>query len=139
MSQIRTNALCMFLHEGNILAGKGVDKKTDKVFYRLFGGGIEIGETSEEAIIREIKEELGATAINLKKLSVTENIFEYQGNKMHEITFLYKGDILEKSFYENKDIARIDKEGYAYWIPIQDILSGKNILYPEQARDYLTS
>jgi 8-oxo-dGTP pyrophosphatase MutT (NUDIX family) len=137
MNQIRVNALCIFLFEGKVLVGKGTDPIKNQAFCRPFGGGIEARETSEQAVVREIKEELGATAINLKKLTVLENIFGYRGKKMHEITFLYKGDILEKHFYENQKFPRLDKDGFAEWIHVSDILSGKLILYPEKVRDYL--
>ncbi len=137
MDFIRINALCIFSWNGNSFLGKGIDKKSGEVFFRPFGGGIKFSEKSEETIIREIKEEIGATAINLKKLTVFENIFEYNGEKKHEITFLYQADFLEKAFYEDKKFPRIDKDGHAEWVSINDILSGKLILYPKQILDYL--
>ena len=137
MDKIRTNALCIFINNNQVLAQQCFDDKTGKVFYRLFGGGIEFSETSKEAIVREMNEELGATATDLEKLTVIENLFEYNGKKGHEITFLYKGKLLEKSFYENKKSPRLDKDGYAEWISIDDILSGEVILYPQKSYDYL--
>ena len=46
--------------EGNkILVGEGYDKTKNQTFYRCLGGGIEFLETSQEALKREYKEELG--------------------------------------------------------------------------------
>lgn len=137
MEKIRTNALCIFIKNDQVLAEQCLDGKTGEIFYRLFGGGIEFNETSDQTIIREMKEELGVTVTNLNKLTVIENLFEYEGKKGHEITFLYKGDVLEKPLYENKKSARIDKDGYAEWVTINDILTGKVILYPQKSYDYL--
>ena len=121
-----------------LLAQKGEDVATGKIFYRLMGGGIEFGESSLETIKREIKEELDATVINEKFLCPIENIFEFNSKKMHEITFLYEGDFLEESFYVEQKVKVIDKENsFAEWVPIVGIKNGDIILYPKEAVEYL--
>ena len=121
-----------------LLAQKGEDMATGKIFYRLMGGGIEFGESSAETIKREIKEELDATLINEKFLCPIENIFEFNSKKMHEITFLYEGDFLEESFYSQEKINIIDKENsFAEWVSIEGIKNEEIILYPKEAVEYL--
>lgn len=138
MNNIRPNALIIIKKDAKLLAQKGEDMATGKIFYRLMGGGIEFGETSSETIKREIKEELGASLKNEKLLGTIENIFEFNFKKMHEITFLYEGDILEESFYGEEMIKVIDKENsFAEWVPIEGIKNGEIILYPEETIKYL--
>ncbi len=60
-------------------------------FHRLIGGGVERGETHEEALRREVQEELQADIVDLTFLGVVENIFRYNGELGHEIVALYSG------------------------------------------------
>lgn len=60
-------------------------------YHRLVGGGVELGETHREAIVRELDEELGATIHDLAFLATVENIFRINGVLAHEIVFLYSG------------------------------------------------
>ena len=138
MNKIRPNVLAIIIKDNHLLVQKGEDKETKKVFYRILGGGVEFGETSSEALKREFKEEINTTIVNEEFLCVTENIFDYNFGKYHEITFLYKADLLEKNIYLEKEIKIIDTDdGYAMWISIDDIKAGKVILYPEVTIKYL--
>jgi ADP-ribose pyrophosphatase YjhB (NUDIX family) len=68
--KIRTVAICIFKKDNCILVFEGFDSVKGKPFYRLLGGGIEVGETSQEAIQREILEETGQAIENLQLLGV---------------------------------------------------------------------
>ncbi len=137
-NKIRPNALVIIQRDNRLLAARGQDKTTGKIFYRLMGGGIEFGETSTETIKREIKEELGATIINEKLLCTIENVFEFNSKKSHEITFLFSGDLLEEPLYNQERIDVIDKAGnYAEWVSVDDIKGGATILYPKEAINYI--
>lgn len=48
--------------------------------YALPGGGLELGETIEEALIREVKEETGITVSSAESLGVTSNVFILPGS-----------------------------------------------------------
>ena len=54
-------------------------------YHRLIGGGVELGETHHDAIVREVDEELGATIHGLAYLATVENIFRIHGVAGHEI------------------------------------------------------
>lgn len=62
-------------------------------FHRLVGGGVELGETHKDAVIREVDEELGAQIIDLAYLGMIENIFRYNGELGHELVAVYAGRI----------------------------------------------
>ena len=56
-SAVRPIALCLFRHGSKVLVSDEVDPVSGERFHRPLGGGIEYGESSEEAVIREIREE----------------------------------------------------------------------------------
>lgn len=68
----------------------------------LPGGRVKFGETSLEAITREIMEETGETLSNPKLYAVIENFFNATNN-FHEYLFIYKGTVRQKDTYEGID------------------------------------
>jgi len=60
-------------------------------YHRLIGGGVDLGESHHDAIVREVDEELGATIQDLAFLGTVENIFRIDGVLGHEIVFVYAG------------------------------------------------
>jgi ADP-ribose pyrophosphatase YjhB (NUDIX family) len=60
-------------------------------FHRLIGGSVELGEAHHDTIRREVFEELGAAIGDLRFLTTIENIFTIDGERGHEIVFLYSG------------------------------------------------
>ena len=58
-------------------------------FWSFPGGRIELGETSSDALIREMQEELGAEVEIVRLLWLVENFFVYAGQDYHELCFYY--------------------------------------------------
>ncbi len=74
---------------------KATDPSNGHTFHRLLGGGVELGERAEEAVVREIAEELRATLVEPRLLGVLENVFTYDGKPGHEVVFVYAGRLAE--------------------------------------------
>lgn len=131
--KIVTKAMCLFVHQGKTLASRGFDDVANEHFYRVLGGTVNFLETAEQAIRREIREELQSDITDLTLLEVIENIFTYKGNKGHQNVFLYSGNLARKELYEQKVIHIVDEpqEFDAEWIAIEDILASRIQLYPE--------
>ncbi len=71
------NVVCALLwKEGNILAARRGDHVVRKGLWEFPGGKVEEGETAEEAIIREMKEEMGLTVRVIKKFPVIKHDYE---------------------------------------------------------------
>ncbi len=73
-------------------------------YYFAVGGRIKAGESSEQALKREVFEELGIEINNFILKSVIENFFVFDTKTVHEICFVYQTDetlenVLSPEFY----------------------------------------
>lgn len=65
------------------------DKSRQSYIYTV-GGKIKLNETSEEALKREVFEEIGFEFNDFSLCSVMENLFTKGDKKVHEICFIYE-------------------------------------------------
>jgi len=78
-------------------------------FWTLPGGRAELGESAEDTIRREMREEI-STDVNVRRLLwLVENFFEYDGLKYHEVALYFLTDFpaesrpLTQSTFESRD------------------------------------
>lgn len=134
--KLNTRAGGVIIHNNKILTHKNINKN----HYCLPGGRVAIGESSEETIKREIKEELGKDIEITGYIATIENFFEIDNKKYHEIYFLHK---IEFKNEEDKNIEYTmhNEEGKEYlryeWIDL-DKIEEYNIL-PICLKDILKS
>lgn len=64
-------------------------EKSNKGYIYAVGGKVKLNETSEEALQREVVEELGMRFERFALCSVIENFFTKGTEKVHEICFVY--------------------------------------------------
>jgi 8-oxo-dGTP pyrophosphatase MutT (NUDIX family) len=133
MNQIRPLAICVFRNKDRILVFEGYDPIKKQSFYRPLGGGIEFGEYGEEAVRREIMEELHTEIKDLSYLGMLENVFVFNGTPGHEIVMVYDGVLLNSGLYDQSVISVIEANGEdirAVWKNLDEFGAGKSILYP---------
>lgn len=130
---IRPIAICVFQHNGRILAAEGYDPKKQQTFYRPLGGAIEFGEYSVDTIARELMEELDAAVVDLRYLGTVENVFTYDGQTGHEIVMVYDGAFADQSLYERPVIHGVEDNGLpfrAVWINMAEHDAAALPIYP---------
>jgi 8-oxo-dGTP pyrophosphatase MutT (NUDIX family) len=109
--KISVKAFCVFSRDTRILVFEGFDSTKSLYFYRPLGGSIEPGETSAEAIKREILEELGQEIQNVQLLGVLEEIFTHEGKPAHEVIFIYDAEFVDKSVYQQSSLTAQEDNG----------------------------
>ncbi|MBD2175812.1 NUDIX domain-containing protein [Pseudanabaena sp. FACHB-1998] len=140
MNKIGCKAMCVCSYKESILVARGEDSQNGAIFYRPLGGSIEFGETSQNAIIREIKEEIGADLIDVKLLGVLESLFDFEGERGHEVVFIYDAQLVDKKLYAEKTIIGQETDGseiVATWQKL-DYFVAQGRLVPEGLLDLLT-
>ena len=109
-----------------------VQRDRDGHEYALPGGHVKIGETLEDGLIREYKEETGAD-IECERLLWSEECFwTWNGKQAHNIAFYYMIELCDGSdipdvgeFVSHKDNCDV----VIGWMPIEQIQD--IIIYPE--------
>ena len=104
-----------------------------KHWYTL-GGRVKFGESSYEAIKRELSEELGDVAALLSEgrlIAVNENFFQLGGKAVHELGYyyLFDGSALPDT------LSFHDGDGFLQWLTPEQIKS--ELLYPLFLKEHM--
>lgn len=112
----RVAAVC--IQNNHVLLHREVN---DDHHWSLPGGRVKIGEEAQNAIIREISEELGVLTAVQQLIWSVENFFEYNKKKFHEIGFYY---LLTAESIPFQNAPFYGKEGRRLiyqWIPLSEV------------------
>jgi ADP-ribose pyrophosphatase YjhB (NUDIX family)/DNA-binding XRE family transcriptional regulator len=86
--------------------------------YTIPGGHIRVNETSEEALIREFKEETNIDVEISNFVATLENFFNLKGNDHHEIVIYYKLNILNE---ENIKFTPDQEKTTFEWVKLEEL------------------
>lgn len=90
------------------------DPDTGVVVAVPLAGGVEFGETGEQAVARELEEEIRATATRIRYLGLLEDIFDWAGQKRHELYLVYDVELADRSVYEADEVHVVEPDGTTY-------------------------
>jgi ADP-ribose pyrophosphatase YjhB (NUDIX family) len=102
---------------------RGADPtKEPSEFHRLLGGHMELGESSRECVVREIREETGTALEEPRLLGVLESRFVYKDEPGHEIVFVYAGRLADPGVVgpEGGWLSDNSTPMWVEWRPIDD-------------------
>ena len=126
------NNICSYRTVGVLIKNNKilVQREKDGTEYTLPGGHVKFGETSEESLIREYKEETGVDILCSRMIWVEETFWKWGNKNAHTISFYYlislknENDIPNDYFQSHKDNCNVMIE----WISIDKL---KNLtIYP---------
>lgn len=86
---IRASAFCFVQEEDRLLFARFIDPDDGSHYYRPLGGGIKFGETGEQAVRRELREELGVELAAVRFIGFFENLFEMRNEQYHELCLVF--------------------------------------------------
>lgn len=116
----------VILHQNLLLACRRASHKADPGLWEFPGGKVELGESAEVALVREILEELGIVAIPRGRLDISdtpvngrlirletllctvESAFEFKSND-HDAHLWLKSDELEQLNWAKPDLPAVQK------------------------------
>jgi 8-oxo-dGTP diphosphatase len=135
--QIAKTVGALFISEdGRILLGlRAAWKKTWPCYWDTIGGRVEPGESLEDALVREVREEVGVTPIEFRLIAiVNERQPEIYGEARHHIYAV--------TSWQGGDPANVcDEHTELRWFSITEMASLTNIVdcdYPLCARRAMT-
>ena len=117
-----------------------VECNPDYNFVTIPGGRVKTKESSIDALIRELEEEMHITISKeeVRFKSVIENFFELDNKDYHELFFLYKLNVQDKDDRFMEDMINYDSEkSYYKWVD-KDKLDEVNLL-PKPIRNISTN
>ncbi|MCR5847821.1 MAG: 8-oxo-dGTP diphosphatase [Lachnospiraceae bacterium] len=113
MKQAQLSTLCHIIKDGKYLMMHRVKKQKDinKDKWIGVGGKFEYGESPDECLLREVKEETGLTLLDYKCRGIVTFIY---GEDIVEYMHVYTSDRFEGELTECE-------EGELVWVPIPEV------------------
>lgn len=100
-------------------------------YLNFIGGGVELGESLEECLVREISEETNARATRLQYLFVVENFINFKGEITHGLGHYFEVEL-------DRENVQSDVDGIEFlWFSIEDL--GGLDLRPHVVRDHIVN
>ena len=133
--EVRLGCGALIVNEKNeaLLLLRSVKSRDEYGYWSQPGGGVEFGETVKDAIIREIKEEVGVEIELVKFLSYTDQ--NYLSKNEHWVSISY----LARITHGNPVNMEPEKHSEMKWFPLDNMPSKLSRTTEQSAKAYLES
>lgn len=140
---IRVIAIGLAWYDSRLLAAEVLDDSGKIKGVRPLGGGVDFGETWQNALKREFREELDCGIEIVGPHVVFENIFRHERSIGHEVVFAAPIELSNPSLYAQPEIQFNEDNGTACtarWFDVAklDLPNGLR-LYPDGLKDHLSA
>jgi 8-oxo-dGTP pyrophosphatase MutT (NUDIX family) len=122
------------MHQGNILVHESENRNIGEIWFVPPGGGVEYGESSLDALKREIMEELGWNIKDEKLIGSFESFHVINDIEEHEISFVYFAKPVNESVFDSREFLISEDNGMKKvftWKRFADLASPGSLLYPK--------
>ncbi|WP_313692196.1 NUDIX domain-containing protein [Halorarum halobium] len=106
---------------------------------RFVGGGIEFGETSDDALEREFREELGVDVAAGPVVGTVENVYRWNDRAGHDLVVVREARFADDSLYGTDSFHGIDDGGsFEYdteWRTVESLLDAPEPFFPRGVAD----
>jgi 8-oxo-dGTP pyrophosphatase MutT (NUDIX family) len=114
---IRGRACAIIRQPGRVLLNRfGGDN-----FWALPGGAVELGEFSTDALVREMREELGVTVEIGRLVWIVENLFDHRGTPYTEYGFYYEAEWPSATETGDAEFVGLEPDQFFRWVRNEDI------------------
>ena len=115
MNACSSTAAFILNKQGELLVARR-GKEPAKGTLDLPGGFVDMNETGEEAMAREVKEETGLDITSCQYLFSVPNIYHYSGIDIHTLDMFFRCTVEEGAeLHANDDVEE------CMWVPLRDI------------------
>ena len=113
---------------------RATDPHDGRSFLLPPGGGVEFGETLDQAVLREVLEEVGTRLPSVRRLGMFESLFQFAGRREHELVFVYEGDCDDAHVCATEEIEIKESNGArlpARWYTLSEVVASGLPLFPD--------
>jgi ADP-ribose pyrophosphatase YjhB (NUDIX family) len=131
--RVRPIAIAVIWRADCLLVFESHDAAKGETFYRPLGGGIEFGEYGRDAIVREMREEIGAELLDIRYLGILENVFTLERRRGHDLVMVYEATLADAAIYATDELVAHEETGETFrvvWKPLSFFQSRAAPLYP---------
>jgi 8-oxo-dGTP pyrophosphatase MutT (NUDIX family) len=90
-------------------------------FWALPDGAVEQGEFSPDALVREMREELGVAVEIGRLVWIVENLFEFRGTSYTEYGFYYEAEWPSSGQQPEDEFVGLESDQFFRWVRNEDI------------------
>jgi 8-oxo-dGTP pyrophosphatase MutT (NUDIX family) len=141
--ETRQAALCIIRRGNSFLVAEIEDLQTGVILHRPPGGGLEEGESPEQAVRRELQEELGISLNGIQPLGDIDHVWFWKGREVRERAWLFlanASDDARLSRGELPDLLEANGQRIkTFWRSIHDITEMLPPLCPSNLAQLLGS
>ena len=139
--ETRQAALCLIWRGNAFLVAEIQDPQTNLVLHRPPGGGIEEGETPEQALRRELREELRITLTAVLEVGTVDHVWFWNGREVRERAWLFRASSSDDARLSRGECPHlIEADGQCIktvWRPIEENIASLPPLCPSQILEFL--